>query len=118
MVKRSPYVPERGDIVWMNLNPALGHEQKGRRPSLVISPKFYNQKAGLVLICPITSKAKGYGFEVALQTNLVQGVVLTDQLRTVDMRVRKMKLMGRAPVATMELVTHMIVELVRGETLS
>ena len=117
MVKRTNYVPERGDVIWMNLYPSLGHEQKGRRPSLVISPKFYHQKSGLVLICPITSKAKGYGFEVSLQTEKVKGVVLTDQLRTVDMRVRKMKFMDRTPPATMELVTHIIVELVRGEKL-
>ena len=114
MIKRSSYVPERGDMVWMNLNPVLGHEQKGRRPSLVLSPKFYNQKSGLVLLCPITSKAKGYGFEVVLNTAIVQGVVLADQLRTVDMHARKMKFMDKAPVATMDMVTHMLIELIKG----
>ena len=62
----SPYVPERGDIVWLNFSPQAGHEQAGRRPALVLSPKNYNDRTGLALLCPVTTAAKGYPFEVPL----------------------------------------------------
>ena len=60
MVKSTKYIPERGDIVWLDFNPQLGHEQRGRRPALVMSYKAYNEKIGLAIFCPITSKDKGY----------------------------------------------------------
>jgi len=80
----SDYTPERGDIVWINFNPQLGHEQKGRRPALVISHKAYNEKVGLAVFCPITSKPKGYTFEVEVQLNSVKGAVLSDQIKNLD----------------------------------
>ncbi|MEX0880546.1 MAG: endoribonuclease MazF [Thermoanaerobaculia bacterium] len=92
------YVPERGDIVWISLNPQAGHEQAGRRPAVVVSPKSYNGKVGLGLFCPITSQVKGYPFEVAVPLGLaVGGVILADQVRSLDWRARKAKLAGRLP---------------------
>ena len=92
------YVPERGDIVWISLNPRAGHEQAGRRPAVVVSPKSYNAKVGLGLFCPITSQVKGYPFEVAVPQGLpVGGVVLADQVKSLDWRVRKAGFAGRLP---------------------
>jgi mRNA interferase MazF len=79
------YCPERGDIVWMNFSPQSGHEQAGRRPALVLSPKAYNRKTGRFIVCPITSQVKGYAFEQALPSHCsVQGVVLTDHVKNQD----------------------------------
>jgi mRNA interferase MazF len=90
------YVPERGDIVWISLNPQAGHEQAGRRPAIVVSPKSYNGKVRLGLFCPITSQIKGYPFEVAVPHGLpVGGVVLADQVRSLDWRARKAEFSGR-----------------------
>ncbi len=83
------YVPDRGHIVWMNFTPQAGHEQAGHRPALVLSSFEYNQKIGLALFCPITSIAKGYPFEVALpSTSAISGVVLADQVKSLDWRAR------------------------------
>ncbi len=83
------YVPDRGDIVWIMLNPQVGHEQAGRRPALVLSPRSYNQKVGLAILCPITSQTKGYPFEVIIPAGLpIKGVVLSDQVKSLDWRAR------------------------------
>ena len=83
------YVPERGDVVWITFNPQVGHEQAGRRPAVVLSPKAYNGKVGLALLCPITSQVKGYPFEVAIPDDLpVSGVILSDQVKSLDWRAR------------------------------
>ncbi|MEO8347521.1 MAG: endoribonuclease MazF [Acidobacteriota bacterium] len=83
------YVPDRGDVVWIALNPQTGHEQAGRRPAVVVSPRSYNGKVGLGLFCPITSRPKGYPFEVPLPAGLpIAGVVLADQVKSLDWRVR------------------------------
>lgn len=84
------YVPDRGDIVWLNFSPQEGHEQAGHRPALVLSPATYNGRVGLALLCPITSRAKGYPFEVRIPDGLpTSGVILSDQLRSVDWRARQ-----------------------------
>ncbi|MBF6649123.1 MULTISPECIES: endoribonuclease MazF [unclassified Methylobacter] len=84
------YIPERGDLVWIAFDPQAGHEQAGRRPGLVITPHAYNAKAGLALICPVTSQVKGYPFEVALPVGgRVGGVVLADQVRSLDWAARQ-----------------------------
>lgn len=84
------YCPGRGDIVWLTLLPRLGHEQSGRRPVLVLSPRRYNARVGLCLVCPITSAAKAYPFEVVLpEDGPITGVVLADQIKSVDWRARK-----------------------------
>ncbi|MDR1323089.1 MAG: endoribonuclease MazF [Candidatus Margulisbacteria bacterium] len=90
------YAPDRGDIVWLDFSPQSGHEQRGVRPALVISPKAYNLKIGLALFCPITSKAKGYPFEVPIKTRKINGVVLADQLRNLDWQVRRAKFIAKA----------------------
>lgn len=82
------YIPERGDIVWLDLNPTKGHEQKGVRPALVVSPKIYNSKTGLALVCPITSHSKKYSFEVALEFTSTVGVILSDHIRSIDWKGR------------------------------
>jgi len=81
------YIPDKGDIVWLDFNPQAGREQAGRRPTLTLSPKSYNQKAELAIFCPITNQAKGYPFEVELTgQNKVSGVVLSDQIRSLSWR--------------------------------
>ncbi len=92
------YVPERGDLVWLQFNPQAGHEQSGKRPALVLSPKAYNSKVGLAIFCPVTSRVKGYPFEVILPEKMeVAGAILTDQVKSLDWRARKAKKLGRLP---------------------
>ena len=90
------YIPDRGDIVWLQFNPQSGHEQAGRRPALTLSPKAYNQKAGLGIFCPITSNYKGYPFEVKIETRLIKGVILSDQVKSLDWRIRNAEFIGKA----------------------
>lgn len=91
------YVPDRGDLVWLSFDPQAGHEQAGRRPALVLSPMAYNDKTGLCLVCPITSRIKGYPFEVSIPKNAkVTGVVLADQVKSLDWQVRKAELIERS----------------------
>jgi len=107
------YTPDRGDIVWLHFHPQAGHEQDGRRPALVISPKAYNRKVGLALFCPITSHIKGYPFEVELPRGLkAKGAVLCDQIKSLDWRVRKVKRLCPAPEAVLEETTAKILTLV------
>src|SRR5947199_10236049 len=90
VVSRKSYIPERGDAVWISLDPEAGHEQAGRRPALVLSPSSYNRKAELALVCPITNQVKGYPFEVAVPQGLaVSGVILADQVKSLDWRERR-----------------------------
>ena len=92
------YVPDRGDAVWIDLTPQVGHEQAGRRPAFVVSPALYNKKAGLAIFCPITTKVKGYPFEVKLPSGLkVKGVVLSDQIKSLDWRARRAKFCCKLP---------------------
>ena len=92
------YAPERGDVVWLSFSPQAGHEQAGRRPALVLSPKEYNNKVGLSIMCPITSQVKGYPFEVIVPEDCkVEGVVLSDQVKSLDWRVRKAEFYCRLP---------------------
>jgi mRNA interferase MazF len=96
--RKIAYVPERGDAVWITLDPQAGHEQAGRRPALVLSPHAYNAKVGLAVFCPITSHAKGYPFEVALPDEReIQGVALADQVKSLDWRARKAAPICRVP---------------------
>jgi mRNA interferase MazF len=91
-------IPDRGDAVWISLNPEAGHEQAGRRPALVLSPASYNGRVGLALLCPITSQQKGYPFEVQLPHGLpVTGVVLADQVKNLDWRARRAEIVCTMP---------------------
>jgi mRNA interferase MazF len=98
MSKRS-YVPDRGDIVWLQFNPQAGHEQAGHRPALVLSPASYNSRSRLMLCCPMTSQRKGYPFEVviAYETDR-ESVVLADQVKSLDWKVRKAVKKGTASI--------------------
>jgi len=103
MVMAPSYIPERGDIVWLEFNPQAGHEQSGRRPALVISPKLYNQKVGLAIFCPITSRVKGYPFEVILpDAYKVSGAILSDQVKSLDWQARKAQRIAPAPKDVVE----------------
>lgn len=99
---RKGYVPDRLDIVWIDLNPTRGHEQANVRPVLVLSPKKYNERTGLMVACAITSRVKGYSYEVALTKKETEGVVLSDQMRSLDWRSRKVRFIQRAPVEIFE----------------
>ena len=92
------YAPRRGDVVWLTFNPQAGHEQAGRRPAIVISPESYNRKVGLALFCPITTRVKGYPFEVTLpESQVTRGVILTDQLKSLDWRARRVEFVETLP---------------------
>ena len=110
------YVPERGDIVWLQFDPQAGHEQAGHRPAFVVSPRAYNRKVGLALLCPITSRAKGYPFEVPLpKGGKAQGAILSDQLKSLDWKARKAARFDRAPDVVVQEVTARILALVDPE---
>jgi mRNA interferase MazF len=97
------YIPNRGDIVWISFNPQAGHEHAGRRPAIVLSPRTYNGSAGLALFCPITSQVKGYPFEVPLPGDApVEGVILSDQIRSLDWRAWGAEKTGALSAATFE----------------
>lgn len=85
------YVPDRADVVWLHFTPQAGHEQAGHRLALVLSPKRYNRLTGLMLCCPLTTAVKGYPFEVPTQVGGKPGVVLADQVKSLDWQVRKAK---------------------------
>jgi mRNA interferase MazF len=87
------YIPQAGDIVWLNFTPQAGHEQAGHRPALVLSPKAYNQKTSLIICCPITTQIKGYPFEVLISGHPAS-VVLSDHVKSLDWRSRKAKRKG------------------------
>jgi mRNA interferase MazF len=102
------YIPERGDIVWLNFDPQSGHEQKGKRPAIVISPKEYNEKVGLGLFCPITSKIKNYPFEVIIESKKINGVVLSDQIKSFDWRSREIEYITKASSEKIEEIINKI----------
>ena len=98
MVARA-YVPDAGDLVWLTFDPQAGHEQRGRRPALILSPRTYNAKARLAVACPITSQVKGYPFEVPLAAGgTIVGVVLADHVKNLDWQARKVIFETKAPV--------------------
>ena len=98
MVANPEYIPNRGDVVWLTFDRAQGHEQRGRRPACVLTPQGYNEITGMAIVCPITSKRKGYPFEVALSLPQEESAVLVDQLRAIDWRMRSAQYIGRTPL--------------------
>ena len=109
------YVPERGDVVWITLNPQAGHEQAGRRPAVVVSPRSYNGKVGLGLFCPVTSQVKGYPFEVSLPAGLpVKGVVLAEQVKSLNWRARQVEFAARLPGSASAEVVGKLAALLEG----
>jgi len=99
MVRKPPYTPDRGDIAWISFDPQSGREQAKRRPAVVLSPRSYNEKTGLAIVCPITAHAKGYPFEVKMYSEKVTGVVLSDHIRSVDWRTRRAVLIQKVEPA-------------------
>jgi len=94
-------VPDRGDVVWISMNPQAGHEQAGRRPALVLSPASYNGKVGLAILCPLTNQEKAYPFEVKIPDGLpVGGVVLSDQAKSLDWKAGMAEFIGKLPRET------------------
>lgn len=97
------YCPKRGDVVWLSFTPQSGYEQAGHRPALTLSPEDYNRKVGLALFCPLTSQVKGYPFEVPLPPGLkAAGVVLSDQVKSLDWQARDAKFSCKAPAGVVE----------------
>jgi mRNA interferase MazF len=112
MVKKY-YVPDRGDLVWIDLNPTKGREQTKTRPALVISPKIYNQKTDMAIMCPITSVQKGYPFEVVVKEKKISGVILADQVRSLDWKVRKTRFITKAKSNILQEVQTKLLLLIR-----
>jgi len=109
----APFVPERGDIVWIQFDPQAGHEQAGHRPALVISPSTYNRIVGLGLFCPLTTRIKGFPFEVLLPPGLpASGAILSDQVKNLDWRARKAKFLCNAPADVVDEVLERILSLI------
>lgn len=110
------YIPEKGDIVFLNFNPQSGHEQAGKRPALVISPSIYN-RIGLAVLCPITKQVKNYPFEVALSEKLAtKGVVLSDQIKSLDWQARKASFIEKCPQESLEkVIEHLTALLITNE---
>ena len=109
MVAPTGYVPAKGDVVWLDFDPQAGHEQKGRRPALVISQSPYNEKVGLAIFCPVTSKEKGYPFEVKLTGKTIIGCVLSDQVKSLDWKIRNIEFIEKAHKD----VTDRVIELIK-----
>jgi mRNA interferase MazF len=108
------YVPGMGDLIWLNFSPHVGREQAGRRPALVLSPRVYNERASLAIVCPITSQSKGYPFEVQIPAAArIKGVILADQLKSVDWRQRQAQRAGKLSTATLEQVHDTIAALLQ-----
>lgn len=103
MTARDSYIPDRGDVIWIDMMPQAGHEQSGRRPALVLSPASYNGKTGLAILCPLTSQIKGYPFVVVLPEELrATGCILADQVRNLDWRARNAAFHSRVPLSLVE----------------
>ncbi len=108
------HVPERGDLIWIEFDPVAGHEQGGRRPAVVISTGKYNLRSGLALVCPVTTKEKGYPYEAALPSGLpVKGVVLADHIRSLDWKSRKFEFIAGLPEKTSENIIALIEALLK-----
>jgi mRNA interferase MazF len=101
--KSGDYCPDAGDLVWIDLNPTAGHDQSGHRPAIVLTPRQYNVRSGLCIICPITSRARGYPFEVAIPPgHAIAGIILVDQARSVSWEKRYVKAASVAPVELLD----------------
>jgi len=110
------YVPDRGDVIWLTFRPQAGHEQAGRRPALVLSPKAYNGKVGLLLACPITNQVKGYPFEVIIPAGLeVSGVILADQAKSLDWHARKAECLCSLPPSVLAEAAGKLIALLKTE---
>ena len=112
-MRRISYVPDKGEVVWLDFDPQAGHEQSGRRPAFVVSPHSYNKRTSLMLCCPITTQVKGYPFEVAVEDG-VRGVILADQVKSLDWQVRRAEKKGKASKEVLEEVIAKIRAVLEG----
>ncbi len=112
MVTKRRFVPDRGDILWLDFNPIRGHEQGGRRPALVLSTCEYNALSKLAIVCPATSQIKGYPFEIQFKTKNISGVILADHIRNVDWAQRHADKIGTVSEAVITEVQEYIKKLV------
>lgn len=107
------YVPDRGDVAWINFDPQAGHEQAGRRPALVLSPAIYNAPSTLAIVCPITSRTKGYPYEVLIPPGLpVTGVILADHARSLDWQARNAQFICKLPPRIVDVVKRKLQTLI------
>lgn len=106
------YIPDRGDLVWINFNPQSGKEQASKRPAIILSPKKYNQKTSLALMCPLTTQIKGYPFEVLIKGKKVQGAILSDQVRSLDWQSRKARFIEKLSLKKIQSVQENIIVLI------
>lgn len=112
MVTRAIYLPERGDLIWLDFDPQAGHEQAGRRPALVLSPKTYHRRSRLAIVCPITSRIKAYPFEVPISGLDRPSAVLADQVRSLDLAARQVKFIAKADAQTVQTVSRLAAALI------
>lgn len=109
-----PYIPDRSHAVWLDFNPQAGREQAGRRPALVLSPRAYNDRTGLAIVCPITTKEKRYPFEIPLPDGLaVTGIILADHLRSIDWSSRHASYICQVPLGVVRTVAEKFCKLIR-----
>lgn len=101
-MSKSVYLPDKGDLIWVILDPRVGHEQSGRRPAIVLSPSLFSERTGLAVICPITSKIKGLPFEIVIKSKNIDGAILPIHLRSIDINARKAQFIEKAPIAILE----------------
>jgi mRNA interferase MazF len=107
--KSGKYVPERGDVLWLQFSPQAGHEQAGKRPAVCLSPRVYNEKTNLGLFCPVTSKQKGYPFEIPIPSDIpVKGVILSDQIKSLDWNIREASFIAKLPENTLKEILEKI----------
>lgn len=106
--------PNRGDIIWLDFEPQTGKEIMKRRPALVLSPLLYNQASGLCLVCPISSQIKGYSLEVPVAIGRKKGVIKAEQIKSLDWRVRRAKLIQKADAKTLKHTCTIVDRLIWG----
>jgi mRNA interferase MazF len=107
-MSKDPYIPDRGDFIWLVLDPQVGHEQSGRRPAIVLSRRLFTERTGLAVICPITSKVKGLPFEIRVKSDAINGAILPIHLKTVDVIARKSQFIGKATKSALEQTTEAV----------
>ena len=108
MTTNSDYVPAKGDIVWLVLDPRVGHEQSGRRPVIVISEKLFAERTCLAVICPINTKVKGLPFEIVLKNSMTKGAVLPIHIKSVDWKARHAKYIETVKPAMLRKITEAV----------
>lgn len=108
------YVPRRGDVVWMNFDPQIGHEQAGHRPALILSSRAFNLRMGMAIVCPITNRSKRHRFEIPMPDHMrVKGVLLAHQVKSLDWRARNAEVIARAPTSVVDEVLKIVRSILR-----